>query len=170
MDIRQIADTDADWIEGTGYNWDDVALTGECSYNDRAKPTPWTGGDPNATSTSIGSMPVNPPNPQYTTYVANLPTALVEQWITGVNAGLVFKHEEGITAVELSKKYKIKIEHVKKRLKILQQKGLVRCAGVSPKFWIFDEYKFQRLDDEDPIQHLLCYTDDIDFDAYFKYT
>lgn len=80
------------------------------------------------------------------------------------------EYTEGLTAIELSRKYNIKIDQVKKKLKVLQDKGLVRSKGASPKFWIFDEYNFQRIDEEDPIHYLLCNTDDIDFDNYFRYS
>ena len=79
------------------------------------------------------------------------------------------KYTEGLTAIELSKKYNLKMDQVKKKLKILQEKGLVRTKGVSPKFWIFDEYRFKRLDENDPIHYLMCNTEDIDFDNYFNY-
>jgi hypothetical protein len=61
------------------------------------------------------------------------------------------------------------MEQVKKKLRILQEKGVVRSIGVSPKFWIFDEYNFQKIDEDDPIHYLLCNTDDIDFDKFFEY-
>ncbi|HSA07654.1 MAG TPA: hypothetical protein P5556_10810 [Candidatus Gastranaerophilales bacterium] len=79
------------------------------------------------------------------------------------------EYSEGVTAVELSRKYKLKIEQVKKNLKILQGKGLVRETGISPKFWIFDEYNFERISEDDPIQRLLCNTEHIDFENYFDY-
>ncbi|NLF83874.1 MAG: hypothetical protein GX568_07835 [Candidatus Gastranaerophilales bacterium] len=78
-------------------------------------------------------------------------------------------YADGLTAVELSRKYNIKIDQVKKRLKILQEKGIVRSIGASPKFWIFDEYNFQKIDQDDPIHYLLCNTEDIDFDKFFEY-
>lgn len=76
---------------------------------------------------------------------------------------------EGLTAIELSRKYNIKIDQVKKKLRALQEKGLVRSKGANPKYWIFDEYNFQRIDEDDPIHYLLCNTEDIDFDSYFDY-
>lgn len=75
----------------------------------------------------------------------------------------------GLTAVELAKKLSIKIDIVKKKLKILYDKELIRCIGVNPKYWIFDEYKFQRMDVEDPVYLLLCDYSDVDFDQYFDY-
>ncbi len=78
-------------------------------------------------------------------------------------------YNEGLTAIELARKYNLKIEQVKKKLKILQEKGLVRSCGASPKFWIFDEYNFQRIDEDDPIHYLLSSTENIDFDNYFDY-
>ena len=49
---------------------------------------------------------------------------------------------EGITAVELSRKLSLKIEIVKKKLRILQEKGLIRSIGISPKYWEFNDYNF----------------------------
>ena len=40
---------------------------------------------------------------------------------------------------------------------------------MNPKYWKFDEYNFQRLDDDDEIFHLLCNFEDVDFDKYFTY-
>ena len=78
-------------------------------------------------------------------------------------------YEEGLTAVELSGKFNIKIEIVKKKLRILQEKGIVRSSGMSPKFWLFDDYNFQRINEEDPVYSLLCNFDDVDFCQYFEY-
>ena len=76
---------------------------------------------------------------------------------------------QGITAVELSKRVGLDLDTVKKKLKILSEHDIVRCTGINPKFWLFDEYKYQRLDEEDEIYQLLCSFDDIDFDRYFVY-
>ena len=54
---------------------------------------------------------------------------------------------QGITAVELSKRVGIDLDIVKKKLKILSEHDIVRCSGINPKFWKFDEYKYQRLDE-----------------------
>lgn len=78
-------------------------------------------------------------------------------------------YEEGLTAVEISGKFNIKIDIVKKKLKQLQEKGIVRCTGMSPKFWIFDDYNFQRVDEDDPVYALLCNFDDVDFCQFFEY-
>ena len=61
------------------------------------------------------------------------------------------------------------IDIVKKKLQILKDKNIVRVKGNNPKYWLFDEYNFQRLDDDDDIFHLLCNFDDVDFDKYFDY-
>lgn len=76
---------------------------------------------------------------------------------------------DGITAVELAKRVNLPIETVKKKLNILKEKNIVRAKGINPKFWLFDEYNFQRLDDNDEIFHLLCNFDDVDFDRFFTY-
>ena len=80
-----------------------------------------------------------------------------------------YSNKEGITAVELAKLVELPIEIVKKKLQILKEKNIVRVKGINPKYWTFDEYSFQRLDDDDDIFHLLCNFEDVDFDKYFNY-
>ena len=80
-----------------------------------------------------------------------------------------YANTEGITAVELAKLVNLSVDTVKKKLSILKDKNIVRVKGINPKYWLFDEYNFQRLDDDDEIFHLLCNFEDIDFDKYFKY-
>lgn len=75
----------------------------------------------------------------------------------------------GITYVELSKLVEIPVETVKKKLNILREKGIVRVKGISPKYWLFDEYNFQRIDEDDEVFKLLCSFDDVDFDRFFQY-
>ena len=78
-------------------------------------------------------------------------------------------NDVGISAVELSKQLKIELSIVKKKLKILYDHQIVRAIGINPKFWKFDEYNFQRMDENDPVYRLLCSFDDVDFDRYFEY-
>lgn len=80
-----------------------------------------------------------------------------------------YASEDGITAVELAKRVNLSVEVVKKKLNILKDKNIVRVKGINPKYWLFDEYNFQRLDDDDEIFHLLCNFDDVDFDKFFDY-
>ena len=80
-----------------------------------------------------------------------------------------YSNPEGITAVELAKRVGINVETVKKKLKILYSHEIIRCSGMNPKYWKFDEYKYQRLDEDDEIYRLLCSFDDVDFDRYFSY-
>lgn len=80
-----------------------------------------------------------------------------------------YSSADGITAVELAKRVNLPVETVKKKLNILKDKNIVRVKGINPKFWLFDEYNFQRLDDDDEIFHLLCNFDDVDFERYFSY-
>ena len=80
-----------------------------------------------------------------------------------------YSHEDGITAVELAKLVNLPLDEVKKKLQILKDKNIVRVKGINPKYWLFDEYNFQRLDDDDDIFHLLCNFEDVDFDRYFTY-
>ena len=80
-----------------------------------------------------------------------------------------YSNTEGITAVELSKLVELPVDTVKKKLVILKEKNLVRVKGNNPKFWLFDEYNFQRMDEDDEVYMLLCCFDDVDFDRYFAY-
>lgn len=77
--------------------------------------------------------------------------------------------DKGITAVELAKLVDLPLETVKKKLTILKEKSIVRVVGINPKYWKFDEYQFQRMDEDDEVYHLLCSFDDVDFDKYFSY-
>ena len=77
--------------------------------------------------------------------------------------------DNGITAVELSKLVKLPLDTVKKKLAILKDKNIVRVKGNNPKFWLFDEYNFQRMDEDDEVFLLLSCFDDVDFDKYFTY-
>ena len=77
--------------------------------------------------------------------------------------------QDGITAVELAKLLDLPLEVVKKKLKILYDKNIVRVKGINPKLWKFDEFNFQRLDENDEFFQLLCSLEDVDFDRYFQY-
>lgn len=77
--------------------------------------------------------------------------------------------EGGISAVELSKSLNMPLDVVKKKLKILLDKEIIRVYGINPKLWKFDEYKFQKMDEDDDVYRLLCNFDDVDFDRYFSY-
>ncbi len=79
------------------------------------------------------------------------------------------EYEHGMTAVEIARRCKFNLNIVKKKLRILNEKGIIRSKGVSPKFWKFDDYRFQRMAEDDPIYLLLCSFDDVDFDKYFDY-
>ena len=78
-------------------------------------------------------------------------------------------HPEGISAVELAKSLSMPLETVKKKLKILLDKEIIRVFGINPKLWKFDEYKFQKMDEDDDVYRLLCNFDDVDFERYFSY-
>lgn len=45
----------------------------------------------------------------------------------------------------------------------------LRVKGINPKYWKFDEYNFQRMDEDAEVYKLLCSLDDVDFDRYFQY-
>ena len=77
--------------------------------------------------------------------------------------------EKGITAVELAKLVDLPLETVKKKLIISRDEGIVRVIGINPKYWKFDNYNFQRMDEDNEIFKLLCSFDDVDFDRYFQY-
>ena len=77
--------------------------------------------------------------------------------------------EKGITAVELGKLLNISTETVKKKLKILQDKEIVTAYGINPKLWKFNEYSFQKMDEDDEVYQLLCCFDDVDFSHFFEY-
>lgn len=77
--------------------------------------------------------------------------------------------KEGITAVELAKLVNLPVETVKKKLNILKDKAIVTVRGINPKFWKFNDFNFQRLDEDDEVFRLLCSFDDVDFDKYFSY-
>ena len=55
------------------------------------------------------------------------------------------------------------------KLAILKENNVVRSVGLNPKYWKFDNYNFQRMDEDDDIFRLLCSFDDVDFDRYFCY-
>ena len=80
-----------------------------------------------------------------------------------------YSNPQGITAVELSKRVGLSLDIVKKKLKVLVDYGIVRCSGLNPKYWLFDEYSYQRLDEEHEIYQLLSSFEDVDFDRYFLY-
>ena len=77
--------------------------------------------------------------------------------------------DKGITAVELAKLVELPLETVKKKLQILKDEAIVRVIGINPKYWKFDNYQFQRMDEDNEVYKLLCCFDDIDFDRYLQY-
>ena len=80
-----------------------------------------------------------------------------------------YSSSEGITAVELAKLVEIPVDIVKKKLTILRERMIVRVRGINPKYWLFDEYNFQRMDENDEVFRLLCSFEDVDFDRFFQY-
>lgn len=80
-----------------------------------------------------------------------------------------YASKDGITTVELAKLVGLPTEVVKKKLSILKDKGIVRVKGINPKYWLFNEYNFQRMDEDDEVFMLLCSFDDVDFDRFFRY-
>jgi hypothetical protein len=106
---------------------------------------------------------------------SNSENFFVDEILKTVGLELMFSNPQrrespqGITAVELARKLNLKIDIVRKKLKILQEKGLIRSIGINPKYWEFNDYNFQRMDENDPVYTLLCCFDDIDFSQYFNY-
>ena len=94
-----IADNNADWVEGTSIF---VVTPGESSWNSKQHGTStWIGDQPGDPFTSGGGGLLGPlqdtivgvssndlPN---TLYTWNLDPTLVDQWITGINAGVLIK-------------------------------------------------------------------------------
>lgn len=78
--------------------------------------------------------------------------------------------QDGLTSIELAKKLSLNVDVVKKKLKILCDKGIVSVKGINPKIWKFDDYNFQRMDTDDEVYNLLCSFDDVDFSKYFDYS
>lgn len=76
---------------------------------------------------------------------------------------------DGITAVELAKLVDLPVDIVKKKLNTLKDAEIVKVKGINPKYWKFNEYNFQRMDESDELFKLLCSFDDVDFDRYFQY-
>ena len=64
--------------------------------------------------------------------------------------------DKGITAVELAKLVELPLETVKKKLQILKDEAIVRVIGINPKYWKFDNYQFQRMDEDNEVYKLLC--------------
>ncbi len=76
---------------------------------------------------------------------------------------------DGITAVELAKLVELPLETVKKKLQILKEVDIVYVKGINPKYWRFNDYNFQRMDENEEVYKLLCSFDDVDFDRFFQY-
>jgi len=79
------------------------------------------------------------------------------------------ENSTGLTAIEISRKHKLSMDIVKKKLAILQEKGIVHAIGNNPKYWKFNDYNFLRMDESDPVYLTLCCFDDVDFDQFFDY-
>lgn len=81
-----------------------------------------------------------------------------------------YSNQDGLTAIEIAKRLSLCVDVVKKKLRILNEKGIVSVKGINPKVWKFDDYNFQRMDVEDEVYSLLCCFDDVDFSKYFDYS
>ena len=78
--------------------------------------------------------------------------------------------QDGLTSIELAKRLSLNVDVVKKKLKILCDKGIVSVKDINTKIWKFDDYNFQRMDTDDEVYNLLCSFDDVDFSKYFDYS
>jgi hypothetical protein len=58
------------------------------------------------------------------------------------------------TSAELSKKINVKLELVKKKLRILKHEGLIRSISVSPKRYRFDFYQLKHLEADHPFREI----------------
>ena len=78
-------------------------------------------------------------------------------------------NKAGMTAIEIARKLSLPTDTVKKKLKILFEKHIVRVSGINPKYWKFDDYQFQKMNEEDEVYKLLCDFENVDFCKYFEY-
>ena len=99
VEMWAIADNNADWVEGTSVF---VETPGESSWNSKQHGTSlWIGDQPGDPFTSGGGGLLGPlqdtevgvsgNDAASTLYTWNLDAALVTQWVTGVNAGVLIK-------------------------------------------------------------------------------
>jgi len=105
----------------------------------------------------------------------NIRSILQDETLKVVGLELMFctpekcSSEAGITAIELARRLSLPTDTVKKKLKILFEKKIIRVTGINPKYWKFDEYQFQKMDEEDDVYKLLSDFENVDFDKYFEY-
>lgn len=59
------------------------------------------------------------------------------------------------TAAGLARKLNLRLDNVKKKLRLLKDEGLIRAISVSPKRYRFDRYTFKHLDEDSPLYELL---------------
>ena len=102
-----IADNNADWVEGSSIF---VQTPGESSWNSKQDGTStWIGDQPGDPFTSGGGgelgalqdtiVGVSSNDPASTLYTWDLDPALVEQWITGINAGVLIKEANELDGI-----------------------------------------------------------------------
>jgi hypothetical protein len=98
--VFQLADGNAGWVEGVG-NWED-ALDGEsCGYYKAydavtpANSTPWLGGSgadgAGGTAGTMATFTIAATPTEGTAFDIDLDTTVIEQWINGINAGMLIK-------------------------------------------------------------------------------
>ncbi len=102
LDVFQLVDGNAGWVEGTGGALGSVsdAQPGEATWHNLAHPgTPWVGGT-GIGSAGYGASPLDSEAfPQQAggvttpaTLEVTLPASLIDAWVTGANAGLLLRH------------------------------------------------------------------------------
>jgi hypothetical protein len=120
INVFQVADANADWIEGvgtsaTGYGGEGAADGGAATWNfkvqaaypDEFNGQPWAGGAFNGAGVAgtdyltpaLASFSFDNTIPAGTAIDIDLPVALVQQWINGINAGVILRGSEGNGAV-----------------------------------------------------------------------
>jgi len=90
IEMYAISDVNAGWVEG---NSQFVVTAGESSWNSTDHPNAWIGGGGGGTLGALQDtlLGVSGNDAANTFYSFDLDPALVNQWITGVNAGVVMK-------------------------------------------------------------------------------
>lgn len=55
------------------------------------------------------------------------------------------------TASDLARKFNYRLDTVKKKLRVLKERGLIRPISMTPKRYRFEPWALKSLDEEDPI-------------------
>lgn len=63
------------------------------------------------------------------------------------------------TAAELARQFDVKLEKLKKKLRILRQENLIQSVSASPKRYRFDRYALREMAEEHPLYEALLGAD-----------